>query len=70
MYSKGRTEVMVFIAPRVTSPGVGMGACEIVWKVTKRIKYVQRSNINDVKIEKLSIISTTHKFNQARIKCD
>ena len=29
MYSKGRTEVMGFIALIVTSPGVGMGACEI-----------------------------------------
>ena len=67
MYSKGRTEVMGCIVPRVTSPGVGMVACERGWGVTKRIKYGQSDNLTGVSTEKLSIISTAHKLNKAII---
>ena len=35
MYYEGRTEVIGFIVPRVTSPGVVMGACERGCGVTK-----------------------------------
>ena len=68
MYPKGRTKSMGFISPRVTSPGVGMGACDRGRGVTKRIKYGQHAKLTGVKTEKLSIISTTQKLNKTRIK--
>ena len=61
-------KVLGFIAPRVTSPGVGMGAAERGWGVTKIIKSGSRSHLGADKVEKLSIISTTHKLETARIK--
>ena len=70
IYSKGRTEFMGFIAPRVTSPVFGMGDCERGWGVIKCIKYGKSAKITvtGVKKEKLSIISTNNKLNKARIK--
>ena len=68
MYSKCQTEVMGFIYPWVTSPGVGMGDCERGKGVTKRIKSGQRAKLTGANIDKLSIISTTNKLNKARIK--
>ena len=45
-----------------------MGASERGWGVTKKIKSGQRVGLGSDKIEKLSIISMTHKLNKARIR--
>ena len=68
MYSKGRTEVMGFIVPRVTYPGVVMGACERGCGVKKCIKSGQRDKLTGMRTQKISIISTNQKLNKERIK--
>ena len=68
VYSEGGTEVMGFVALKVTFPGFGVGDCERGWGFIKRIKYGQHANLTGVNIDKLSLISNNHKFNKARIK--
>jgi len=66
-YSHEVTKVFGFVACRVTSKGVGMGASERAWGNVKEIKTGQRVGLSGKKVEALSIISQTHRLHQARV---
>jgi hypothetical protein len=68
MYSRGRTSVMGYLAPRATAAVTGMGASERAWATTKLIRTSRRARLGGGKIEKLTVVSSTYKLNKARIK--
>ena len=68
LYSRGRTEVLGYVAPRCTSAMTGMGASERAWACTKKIMTVSRGRLLGDKIERLSVVSTTYKLDKTRIR--
>ena len=69
-YSHDRddTRILGYIACRVTSKVIGMGAAERSWGDTKSIMTNQRLKMTSQKTEKLAIISTSTKLSNARIE--
>lgn len=62
------TKVLGFVGCRVTSKGLGMGACERSWGDVKTIKTGKRAHISGASIEKRSILYTTACIEAARIR--
>ena len=62
------TKVLGYVACRVTSKCLGIGACERSWGDVKSIKSGKRSHIGGDSIQKRSIIYTTALLDQARAR--
>ena len=67
-YSLPYTSVLGFVACRVTSKTLGIGACERSWGDVKTIKDGKRSHLSGDAIEKLTILYGTALVNEARIR--
>ena len=69
-YSHDRddTRVLGYVACRVTSKVIGMGAAEHSWADTKSIMTNKRLKMTSDKTEKLAIISTSTKLSNTRIE--
>jgi len=67
-YSLPFTSVLGYVACRVTSKILGIGACERAWGDVKRLKAGQRSKTSSEVIEKQSVIYTTACIEAARLK--
>ena len=59
---------MGFVACRVRSKILGIGSAEKAWADVKNIKMGKRSHLSAESTEKRSILYTTAKVNDARIK--
>jgi hypothetical protein len=69
-YSLRSTKVLGFVACRVTSKLVGIGAAERCWGGVKQIKTGKRSHLSGESTEKRSIIFANAKVTQGRMKSD
>ena len=67
-YSLPYTDVLGFVACRVTSKVLGIGPCERGWGDVKTIKTGMRSHMSGDSVEKRTILYSTALVNQARIK--
>ena len=67
-YSLPYTEVLGYVACIVTSKRLGVGSAERSWKDVKQIKSGMASHMRADRIEKQSIIYTTARVEEARIK--
>ena len=67
-YSLHWTTVLGFVGCRVTSKVAGIGACERSWGDVKVIKSGKRSALSGESTEKRSIIYTTARVEEARLK--
>ena len=68
MYSIPYTDVLGFVGARGCSKVLGIGACERSWSDVKHIKVGKRANLGGESTEKRSVLYTTAKINEARIK--
>ena len=66
-YSLGHTDVLGFVACRVTSKNLGIGAAERMWAGTKDIKDGKRANLGGASTEKRSILYTSARMSEARV---
>lgn len=69
-YSLPHTNVLGFVACRVTSKTLGIGPCERVWGDLKTIKDGKRKHLGGASTEKRTVLYSSAKINQARIKRD
>ncbi len=67
-YSLPHTKVLGFVACRTTSKLTGIGAAERAWGDTKYIKSGKRSHLSGESTEKRSILYTSARIDEARIK--
>ncbi len=67
MYSLPYTHVLGFVAFRVTSKHLGIGAGERSWRDVKMIKDGKRSNLSVDSLEKRAILYTSAHLEEARI---
>ncbi|KAL3769143.1 hypothetical protein ACHAWU_001211 [Discostella pseudostelligera] len=65
-YSLPHTQVLGFVACRVTSKLCGIGAAERSWGGVKTIKDGNRSHIGSISLEKRAILYTTARIQDAR----
>ena len=68
MYSLPYTRVLGFVACRVTSQRLGIGAGERSWSDMKMIKDRKRSNLSGDSFEKRAILYTSAHLEEARIR--
>ncbi len=66
-YSLSETEVLGYVACRVTSQRLGIGPGERSWSDVKHIKDGRRSNIGGESIEKRAILVTSARLTEAAI---
>ena len=66
-YSLGYTDVLGFVACRVTSKILGIGAAERAWAGTKDIKDGKRANLSGASTEKRSILYISARMSEARV---
>ncbi len=66
-YSLPYTKVLGFVACRVTSKVLGIGAAERSWGKLKDIKSGHRSHMGDESVEMRTILYTTARVNDARL---
>ncbi len=69
-YSVPHTRVLGFVACRVCSKRLGIGAAERSWSDVKSIKCNKRSNLGGESLEKRAILYTTARLNEAKISRD
>ena len=67
-YSLPYTKVLGYVACRVCSKILGIGSAERVWGDTKTIKAGKRKHLKGESTEKRTVLYSTAKINQARIK--
>ncbi len=67
MYSLPYTCILGFVACRVTSKRLGIGAGERSWSDVKMIKDGKRSNLSGDSLEKQAILYTSAHLEEARI---
>ena len=67
-YSFHHTTILGFVGCRVTSKSLGIGAAERSWAGTKVIKHSKRANLGGESIEKRSILYTSARMSEARVK--
>lgn len=70
MYSLHHTKVLGIVACRSTSKPLGIGPAERSWKDVKFLKSGNSAHIGAERIEKQSILYTTARLNDARIRRD
>ncbi len=70
MYSLPYTHVLGFVACRVTSKRLGIGAVERSWSDKKMIKDEKRSNLSGDSLEKQAILCTSAHLEEARIRSE
>ncbi len=68
-YSLPYTEVLGIVACRSTSNQLGIGASERSWGDVKHLKTNKRSHLSADKTEMQSVLYTTARIEEARIKC-
>ena len=66
-YSLPYTDVLGFVACRVTSKTLGVGPCERDWAAVKNVKMGKRQNLGDVSVEKWSILYLTALISELRL---
>ena len=69
-YSRPYTKVLGQVACIVTSKRLGIGSAERAWKDVKNIKSGTASHIKAERLEKQSIIYTTARMDEARVKTE
>ena len=62
------TQVLGFVAVRLTSLGLGIGQCERSWKDTSAIKNKQKNRTAAAKVEKKTVLKTTAAITEARLR--
>lgn len=67
-YSLPYTKVLGYVACRVTSKILGIGSAERAWGDVKHLKKDKRAHLSGEKTEKQSILYTTARLEEARIK--
>jgi len=67
-YSIPYTNILGYVACRVTSKILGIGAAERVWGDTKTIKSGKRKHLKGNSTEKRTVLYSSAKITQARIK--
>ena len=67
LYSLPYTNVLGFVACRVTSKRLGVGSAERSWADVKQIKDGKRSNLGGTSLEKRAILFTSAKLREANI---
>ncbi len=70
VYSLPYTRVLGFVACRVTSKRLGIGAGERSWSDVKMIKDGKRSNLSGDSLEKRAILYTSAHLEEARIRSE
>ena len=68
MYSLHHTMVFGFVACRLSSKVLGIGAAERSWGDVKHIKSGKRSHLGAESTEKRAVLYTTVRINEARMK--
>ena len=66
-YSLPYTDVLGFVACRVTSKTLGVGPCERNWAAVKNVKTGKRQNLGGDSVERRSILYSTALINEARL---
>lgn len=67
-YSLPHTEVLGIVACRSTSNHLGIGSAERSWGDVKHLKTDKRSHLSAEKTEKQSVLYTTARIEEARMK--
>ena len=67
-YSLGYTDVLGYVACRVTCKNLGIGAAERAWAGTKDIKDGKRACLSGESTEKRSILYTSARMSEARVR--
>ena len=67
-YSLHHTTVLGFVACRVTSKNLGIGAAERSWAGTKDIKHGKRANLGGDSTEKRTMVYTSARMSEARVR--
>ena len=67
-YSLDYTEVLGEIACRYTSKQGGIGVCERAWGVVKEMKSGKRSHLGGEAVEKQSVLYSSARISEARMK--
>ncbi len=67
LYSLPYTNVLGFVACRVTSKRLGVGSAERSWADVKQIKDGKQSNLGGTSLEKRAILFTSAKLREANI---
>ena len=68
LYTRGRRQVLGYVAPRCISVMLVMGARKRAWACTERIMTAGRASLGGEKIERMSINSKAYNLDKARVR--